>query len=148
MADYDEFVDELHRERAERSTKPTREGDYGHHLTYSGKVTYRRPKHFFTKSDWERIGRKFFIPAVEEGDKEAPAANWWMIILRNYTLDMMEDLFNLPGIRALNLSPEDIYQQAQDWGNQVGYKWAEKLRMVGRNEEADLVMKLFEQHTF
>jgi len=117
MAYYDEFLNELHRERAERSTKPTREGDYGMHLTYSGKVTYRRPKHFFTKRDWERIGRKFFIPAVEEGDSRAPNAPWWMGILRQYTLDMMEDLFNLPGIRALNMDAEDIYNHAQTWGN-------------------------------
>jgi len=144
MIDYtQELIDELHRERVETYQPLTREGNYGRHLTYTGKVTYQRPRHWFTRRDWERIGRKFFIPAVQEGDPEQPYAFWWMEILKKYTLDMMDEILDLPGLKALNLDGPDIYNNLQVWSSEVGLKWADKLERNGNFFAARIVREGF-----
>jgi len=145
----DELLDELKREKEERLPGPlTREGNYGNHLTYTGKICYNRRRHWFTRKDWERIGKKYMVPVVEEYDSQALQAHWWMEVLRKYTIDMMEEIFALPGLRAIDLDAESIYQQSQEWGSRVGLSWADELYRQGRFETAQLVRELFEQRTW
>jgi len=145
----DALLDEIKIEKQEMRNRPFRQGDYGYHHTVVGKIVYQRPKHYFTRADWERIGKKYLLPLVEENDATMPQAPWWMRVLREYTLMMMDEIFDkIPFVKAIGVEPENWYNEIQLASTEMGMRLYEALRYAGRYEEADLIWKAFRPYTY
>ncbi len=150
MSDYfTEFLEEIKEEKQEMLNKPMRPGDFGYHHTIVGKIVYQRPKHFFTKKDWERIGRKYMVDIIQANEENQPAAPWWMRILKDYTIEMLDDIFDkIPILKALGIEPERIYWEIQEFSTEIGMRWADALQREGRWNEADMIRAAFRPYSF
>ena len=120
-----------------------RAGEYGYHTTMVGKIVYARPRHKWTRADWERVGSKVLLPIAEEEVQGTGLQSSWLTLLQDVTIKMLEQILDkIPILRGMDLNVSQIYWSINNFGSELIRKYIELLRRRGYFREADALEAL------
>jgi len=127
-----------------------RKGHYGYHKTYSAKLVYKRPRHFFNEKDYLRIAKTIYGYSINktDGSPERIKQAWWLELMRKMTIAMMDEIFDVidlvPGVRTEDIigKPEEVYDKIHSLGVEMLDKLIGYYKQKGLNDLGEALQGL------